>query len=607
MNETWNTSHDETITTTTTRLSYAKRLIEDIVGNLIINSNRYQVGIITSSTSSSINTPLSEKEDDENSPSKHQGHNDTTTTTTSNNKIEFLRPSIALIHQIQQLSSSTKDDNFWNGLVHATNHIVSSLVCNSKNKWSNRASSLAGKCSVVLLTDAQHPISSFHFSSTMIKKVIQSFQSKWTLLIVGLQFNERKNQHTKRNTIQRENFKFISSLIPHLSTKSHIIPIDNHHEDEKRKKLQMIRRSLFNTHSLLRKQSTKTKIILDIAPNLYIQAISCLYVTKTNVPTLKREVIMLEDNDTQKVKKDGAGEMMTSAIKTSTTYWEGDEEVSLKQRTEAFRYGSDFIPMGTFDIHGLTYTRRPIHNKTDFEMSSSCGSIQILGYTPQSKIPKWSFIGPSRIIFANPKDTDYRRACVAISSLAKALNQLQQYAICSSVQKENADPIMGILFPRANQIQQRYLFFLQLPFANDVILQNLSTNIISPSQKIFFANNNTIATGNKRSKQLQEEKCCDDLIDTLFIQNDEKNDDIGLNNPSIQSFYDTVQYRALNPSSQENSIINPPSKMSDINYQKATAQLNAFRDTFPLEKVEYSNTTTSSKSTKKRKFWSSSV
>ena len=560
MNEIWNQGNETTTTTTTTtktRLSYAKRLIEDIVGNLIISSHRYQVGIITTTSSSTSNIiPLKNIQEDQNLRSKHQGH------PTTNNNIEFVRPSIDLIHKIQQLSSSNKDDNFWNGIIQATNHILSSSF-NSKNKGSIRASSKVGKCSVVLLTDAKGPISSHNFTSKAIENVIQSFQSKWKLLIIGLQFNEYKNHDTKRNNIQWENEKFIFSLKRHLSTKCQIISIDNHHEDEKKKKLQIIRRSLFHTHSLLRKQSTKTKINLDIAPNLFFQVLSCLYVTKTNVPTLKREVIMLEDNDNKKVKKDGAGEMMTSAIKTSTTYWEGDEEVSLKQRTNAFRYGSDFIPMGTFDIHGLTYTRRPIHNITNFNMSSSCGNIQILGYTPQSKIPKWSFIGPSRIIFANRKDRDYRRACIAISALAKALHELQQYAICSYIQKENADPVMAILFPRTNQTQQRYLFFLQLPFANDVVLQNLSTNIISPSQKSFFANKNATATPNKRSKQLQEEKCCDDLIDALLIDNDEENDDIMLNNPNIQSFYDTIRYRALNPYSKEDNIIDPPSKMSN--------------------------------------------
>eukprot|EP00957_Ditylum_brightwellii_P088774 6760381-Ditylum_brightwellii.AAC.1 len=91
-----------------------------------------------------------------------------------------------------------------------------------------------------------------------------------------------------------------------------------------------------------------------IAPGLSINARFSLLISKASLPSLKKEYVMVNPDGTNKV--DGLGEIMTSALSMSVTHWDADDEnveVRLDQQTKAFKYGSDLVPIGGFDLEGL--------------------------------------------------------------------------------------------------------------------------------------------------------------------------------------------------------------------------------------------------------------
>uniref|UniRef100_A0A7S4RKV0 VWFA domain-containing protein n=1 Tax=Ditylum brightwellii TaxID=49249 RepID=A0A7S4RKV0_9STRA len=378
-------------------------------------------------------------------------------------------------------------------------------------------------------------------------------------------------------------------------------------------------------------KSMRRKMEFIIAPGLSINARFSLLISKASLPSLKKEYVMVNPDGTNKV--DGLGEIMTSALSMSVTHWDADDEnveVRLDQQTKAFKYGSDLVPIGGFDLEGL-------------KMRSNV-SLSILGYVNASVIMRSILIGPTYAVYG---DISNKRACVAISALSQGLLKSKKVAICRFVKSKDADPLIGALFPLVitrssardkseekparkaslNSPLPNKLFFVQLPFAEDV-------------QKISIPVKNGSNGNDDKHKQRQEARVCDELIDSLMLPKD------GLfggtiPNPTIRSFHKTVINRAVEPrsgiifarsfcnrtsSSRErregNSVggndidgnllgdtLTEDDQMSTPEHilQHAAEKIKTFRQTFPLNKVAHEDSTgrrNSVRSRRNRRFWS---
>lgn len=329
--------------------------------------------------------------------------------------------------------------------------------------------------------------------------------------------------------------------------------------------------------------STRRKLLLTIAPNVTVNARFSLLISAAKLPSLRREAIMIDEENGGVIMKNGLGEEMTSKITTSTTHYNPDEkdvEVPLSKRTHAFRYGSDLIPIGPFDLEGLKF-RSPV-------------SMHILCYTKEENVPRQFFMNQPYAVSGG----DSNRACGAISALATALANLKQAAICKFIKSKDADPIIGALFPYSEGIDQKkaeykHLFFIQVPFDDDV------TSLQLPPLHKF-------------SKDEPKMKVCYDLIDSLMLPTDVLCSG-KVPNPSIRFFNKTIFKRAV----ESTHSIMDVAKKSDIqNKETSTAEfslctpseiLNGAKDNirdfweaFPLTRVEREN----SKSKKpKRAHW----
>jgi ATP-dependent DNA helicase 2 subunit 2 len=319
-------------------------------------------------------------------------------------------------------------------------------------------------------------------------------------------------------------------------------------------------------------KSIRRKFIFRIAPGLVLEeARFSLLISKASAPTLQKQVVQMDDvvvddQHEAKPKKNAIGDEMTSDIQTIVSHWDPEkEEEEVTDVAYAYRYGSDLVPMGGFDLQGLT------------KPSPVC--IQILGYLQAEKVPRELMIGPPYAI----SGADSRRACATVSALARALQRTKQVGIATMVKSKDADPILVGLFPLqpagADAVADAegatltnapiHLVVLQLPFQGDVPKLSLS-----PLDVV------TIETTSPKAK------ACDDLIDALMLPPETGMDYTSIPNPYIRAFHKTVVQRALDPSCPVVAVRtkdnDDPMRTPPEIVKRAQPAIDNFHKTFPL-------------------------
>ena len=333
-------------------------------------------------------------------------------------------------------------------------------------------------------------------------------------------------------------------------------------------------------------RSVLSKVTFCIAPGLSVPARISLLTSKANLPTLKTEVDKI-DADGQ-VMFDDFGNIMTSEICASTTYWDIDEpeiEVDQSQLTRGYMYGSNIIPMGPMDLEGL-------------KLVTSSAELRILGYVPCSKLDWKLRMGPFRIV---SEEKGSVRSKLSLSSLSQALCRLEQAAICAFVSRKNADPIIGALAPqphtrwtinhetkadKSDLEAFRYLIFVRLPYARDI--QNLALSSLQSHVGSDDALN-----------------ACENFIDSFRLPL-EVIKHSSLPNPNIRAFRKVVINKAIDPSGA-NSIHfqegdDDLTTLCQEILEREEGVMENFHRCLPLEAVQDSNSTSAS-GAKKRTFW----
>ena len=299
-------------------------------------------------------------------------------------------------------------------------------------------------------------------------------------------------------------------------------------------------------------KSTRRKCDFHVAPGITLECRFSLLLSRASLPSLKKEAKIFDDD--QNPITNGIGELITSEIKISTEHFDPDNPdigLSESQRTKAFKFGDDLVPIGSFDLDALMH-RSPV-------------SVQVLGYTKQDTIPQSLMMGPPFGL----SGAESRRSCAGIAALSQAMQELHFAAICTFVKTKDSDPLLGALFPLF-EVGTQYtyrLIFIQLPFAGDV--QRTSTVPLDD-----FC---------EEAKM----KVCDDLIDSMMLPSDTL-ESTSIANPSLRSFHRTVVNKAIDPeASVVSARLAPPDDLmstpTDI-LNAAKTQLYEFRKMFPLER-----------------------
>ncbi|KAL9188417.1 hypothetical protein ACHAXT_006795 [Thalassiosira profunda] len=337
-----------------------------------------------------------------------------------------------------------------------------------------------------------------------------------------------------------------------------------------------------------------------IAPDITVVAKAAKLTDKKNLPTTLKEAYQY-DPETGKPLRDGAGELMTQPTKTYTYHYDEEEnEVAFDKRTDAYRYGSDLIPVGKMDLQGINAA------------FSGPASIETLGYLDRATVESSNLLmGPAYAFTGG----DSKKSRAAIAALSQALEETGKVGLCRVVRTKNGEPKIGAMFPKregrnddddgdgslgpeAKGKGGRYLAFLELPFADD--LSQLEERQTLPTEW---------------QGDYKDVRVCDDLIDSMMLPDDEfRSEKISF--PALKAHQQMVAHFAMNPLSEEEEMDKEglaEEKIAEASRAKplaefdvvkalskrAASQIDSFVDKFPLAEHKPEDD-------KKRKFWGES-
>lgn len=355
--------------------------------------------------------------------------------------------------------------------------------------------------------------------------------------------------------------------------------------------------------------AVRRKFSLFIAPTLFVNARYVLLMKKTPQESLKTAVILLNNEGNEALRDSSNKVEVTDKVTTVTQLVDAarspDTAVDPDRITSALRYGSDLIPMSSFDFDGLgsLYTEKAAE-AIDADIDENVMNeprMQILGYSPRCKIPGIYLLGPPYLISGN----ESQKAAAAISALAQGLNKVEKVALCLFFKTKNStEPILGGLFPmklldEAGRYPEHpmHLVFLQLPFAGDVKQLNMA-NFDS-----FFPVNDDV---NELDKTRMKSNVTDELIDSLMLPSDSILSG-KVPSPFLRSWNQTKVKRAIGNSKDlvddDLTLLNGMATPKQVLQNAATA-LKHFQEAFPFcpgKNLSYSKDATTSTKKESRK------
>lgn len=334
-------------------------------------------------------------------------------------------------------------------------------------------------------------------------------------------------------------------------------------------------------------KTTRNKCEFRITPNLTIEARYCKMIAPKAIPSLKKDAYIL-DETTGEPMVDGGGEYMTTPIDSITYHTllvnpdnpeEGVIEVPQESRTDAYRFGSDLIPLGKMDMAGINAAFKS-PNKT----------IEMIGYIPSKEVIQSGLtLGPAYALIGGKES---KRSMTAVAALAEAMEDKGLWGYCRFVKSINGDPSIAVLVPQKGESKAQassedkvstgwYFALLQLPFGDEI-------NVLKPPEvpSDHWGNN-------------KESKACDDLIDSLMLEDDEL-DTKTTSLPALYAYQRMITHFAMNPITDnkerkeglsDERILEaarpvPLYELDTVKMlsKKASQQVDSFLSTFPLSK-----------------------
>ncbi|KAF2719457.1 SPOC domain-like protein [Polychaeton citri CBS 116435] len=174
-----------------------------------------------------------------------------------------------------------------------------------------------------------------------------------------------------------------------------------------------------------------------------------------------------------------AGEVTQSS---ATLVEDGTEEGAIGANTNGltsvknartYQVADEKAPGGMKDIlqedlsRGYEYGRTAVHisesdrNVTDYETSSG---LEIMGFVEKGRYERYMDMSRANLIVASRAD---EKASMALSSVVRALYELESYAVARYVAKDNKGPLLLLLVPNIEP-DLECLYDIELPFAEDV-------------------------------------------------------------------------------------------------------------------------------------------
>lgn len=292
---------------------------------------------------------------------------------------------------------------------------------------------------------------------------------------------------------------------------------------------------------------------LTIGGSLSIRIVGYKAVTEEK---LKKTWITVDAQTTQK-----------DDVKRETVYCLDDDnetEVQRDDTIQGFRYGSDIVPFSKVDQEQMKYKH-----------DGKC--FAVLGFTKQNMVCRHQFMGSQVVKIFPGKDDEH--AEVALSSLIRALDELQMVAIVRYAYDRRSNPQVGAAFPCIKR-DYECLLYVQLPFMED--LRQFTFPSLENNKKFTPSDTQLSAV--------------DSLIDSMMLveedENAEKKDLFKVHhipNPAFQRHFQCLHHRGVSPGTPLPPMepwLKAVLERPDVIGERCQAPLEELKRKFPLTEVE---------------------
>ncbi|XP_038576281.1 X-ray repair cross-complementing protein 5 [Micropterus salmoides] len=292
---------------------------------------------------------------------------------------------------------------------------------------------------------------------------------------------------------------------------------------------------------------------LTIGGSLSIRIVGYKAVTEEK---LKKTWITVDAQTTQK-----------DDVKRETVYCLDDDnetEVQRDDTIQGFRYGSDIVPFSKVDQEQMKYKH-----------DGKC--FAVLGFTKQNMVRRHQFMGSQVVKIFPGKDDEH--AEVALSSLIRALDELQMVAIVRYAYDRRSNPQVGAAFPCIKR-DYECLLYVQLPFMED--LRQFTFPSLENNKKFTPSDTQLSAV--------------DSLIDSMMLveedENAEKKDLFKVHhipNPAFQRHFQCLHHRGVSPGTPLPPMepwLKAVLERPDVIGERCQAPLVELKRKFPLTEVE---------------------
>ncbi|KAK5861164.1 hypothetical protein PBY51_022580 [Eleginops maclovinus] len=250
-------------------------------------------------------------------------------------------------------------------------------------------------------------------------------------------------------------------------------------------------------------------------------------------------------------------------VKRETVYCMDDDnetEVPNEDTIQGFRYGSDIVPFSKVDQEHMKYKH-----------DGKC--FAVLGFTKQNAIHRNQFMGTQVIKIFPAKDDEH--AGVALSSLIRALDELNMVAIVRYAYDRRANPQVGAAFPYI-KLDYECLMYVQLPFMED--LRQFTFPSLENNKKFTPSDTQLSAV--------------DSLIDSMMLVDKDEKDMYKVHhipNPAFQRHFQCLHHRAVSPGTPLPPMeqwLKAALERPDVITERCQAPLEEMKRKFPLTEVE---------------------
>lgn len=273
-------------------------------------------------------------------------------------------------------------------------------------------------------------------------------------------------------------------------------------------------------------------------------------------------------------KKPTAGDATSDALDMNGNagHDDGNEEIAKDSLDKAYMYGKTIVPIRRFD--------------EDLLVLRSSEGMSIIGFFREVEFQRDLLLGNVLAVLAPKEEVHATRA---LTALARALYEKECFALARYVRKNDANPKLGILFPRIKHLKEG-LFFAQVPFAEDV-------------RHYIFASLDQVdgKTGKvphplaPKDHQINAMRDFVNKMDMMNAATDEDGDKTeylkprSTYNPAWHRLWNSIQHRALHPEEGLPPIEPFFQKMLDplpSLFESAKEEIDELRTAIPIKKVE---------------------